>query len=57
MLELKHKISDKKALDNSVSCNGFDAVFICADGEDAIDLIMHVGKRLVVMQLKLYFQL
>ena len=55
VLKLEHKISGPKALDNSISCEGNDAVFICAKTEDAIDLILYVDTRLVVLQSKFYF--
>ena len=56
VIELPYKISGPAAskITDSSSCGGHDCVFVCKKGETAVDLILFVGKRLILIQLKLY---
>lgn len=56
VIELPYKISGPAAskITDSSSCDGHASVFVCKKGETAVDLILFVGKRLILIQLKLY---
>ena len=56
VIKIPHKISGEAAggITKSFSCNGKPSVFVCQHGEDAIDLILCVGGRIILLQLKMY---